>query len=376
MRSDLDQLNKQIEQGRTLSWENRRQLLASTFEQEAEQDKLAALARWLQTAAPLQVQPEFTQQLERRLLVRNAELKLQSQQRSGHTWFASLFRSSSRQLSFSMALSLMVLLLMGTGILMAAQAASPGNPLYALKHWEQSVQVLISNSPASQINLELQESRDHLNELADLANPEHTSAYGQALLELDQQIGTESKGINALSTEPDHTQLMSKLVALKNDMRHTLRNFLPRLNLTEQVLTTRELGRLGDAVPELEDIQVILPGHPNEPATITIKGSGIQAGARLLLDGHEVTVRSITQNTASTYVFVINWMGNRPPEQIDILNPDNTAAQTTAITLKNVGGNGNNGNTAGKGSSATHSSGKGDNNHGPGRPTTTPTPHR
>lgn len=86
---------------------------------------------------------------------------------------------------------------------------------------------------------------------------------------------------------------------------------------------------------------------------------------QLLVDGQVVEGDGAFQDGA--YVVEVNWNGNQHPRSIGILNPDDTAAQTVAISLNSPNGNGNGGNGAdGKG-------GRGNGNGG-GKPNKTPTP--
>jgi hypothetical protein len=141
---------------------------------------------------------------------------------------------------------------------------------------------------------------------------------------------------------------------------------LPQLALTERLLTTDELGRLGETVPRLQSVLIVLTAHPVEHAVISITGDNIQPGAQLLVNGQVIEAQGSFQN--GLYVFTASWQGDQPPQSIGILNPDSTVAQTTAITMKssNINGNGNDGNS--------NNGGHGNGNNG-GKPDKTPTPH-
>ena len=333
MRNPLpERLNERLEQRMAHSWNG----VQHTSAYDPEVDQLVALAHRLQSATPLQVRPEFVQQLERRLLLRNAELR---QHRTARGWsFPRILQA--HPVAGAIICLCILLLIVGTGTLVAAaQATDPASPLYTLKHWEQHVQAsLSSTSPESQAELSLQAARDCLNKLASLATPTYAQNYRQALVDLDQHINAAAHTINALLPGSRQRELLSELATLKMDARHTLRGFLPQLDLPERLATTAELGRLGDAVPTLKSVEIDLPTHPNGQATISITGTGIQAGAQLLVDGRPVEVSGSLQN--SSYVFVVNWTGEQHLQSIGVLNPDGTAVQTTAITQKKPGGNG------------------------------------
>ncbi len=345
-----ERLNERLERRQVRSWngEEPPDWLLSPVpapNRDPEVDELVALALRVQAAPPLQVDPDFARQLEQRILVRHAALHLE---RPARGWsFPRLLRAHP---VFGVALSLcLLLLLLGTGVLVAAaQVTNPNNPLSVVKHWEQQVQVSLANSPASQAQLELQFARDQLTTLVTLADAAHAEAYREALVELDQQLNIASRAIHALPTGADHNRVESQLATLQADARHTLRGLLPQLAFLERLLTTDELGRLGDSVPHLVSVAIVLPAHPNGHAIISIAGDEIQPGAQLLVDTRLVDVGGSLQN--GVYVFVANWAGNQHPQSIGILNPDGTAAQTTTITLNSSDDHGNsNGNHGGNG---------------------------
>jgi hypothetical protein len=363
-----EHLNDQLEQLNARSWNGEKPpdwLLSPAHapDRHPEVDELVTLAHRFQSAPPLQVDPDFARQLERRILPRNAAVRLEKQPARGRL-FLRLLRAHP---IFGVALSLcLLLLLLGTGVLVtAAQVSNPDNPLYAVKRLEQHVQISLASSSESQATLDLQFARDRLNMLASLADPRHAQAYRQALTDLDRQISAAVKAINTLPAGTHHDRLASELAALEADARHALHGLLSRLTLAERLLTTGELGRLGDNIPILKSVEIVLPAHPNGHAIISISGDDIQPGAQLLVDSQLVEARSSLQNGLD--VFVADWPGYQHPHSIGILNPDSTAAETTAITLQipNDHGNGN-GNGGGNGNG---------NGNGEGKPSVTPTPH-
>jgi hypothetical protein len=356
-----ERLNDRLEQLNSRSWNGKKPagwLLspAHTAESGPEVDELATLAHRFQSAPRLQVDPDFAQHLERRILLRNAALPLDNQPARG--WlFPRLLRAHP---IFGVALSLcLLLLLLGTGVLVtAAQVSNPNNPLYVVKRLEQHMKISLASSSESQASLDLQFARDRLNTLAGLTDPAHAHAYQQALTDLDQQIRAAVKAINTLPAGTSRDRLASELATLQVDARRVLRGLLPRLTLAERLLTTAELGRLGDNIPLLKSVEIVLPAHPHGHAIISISGDDIQPGAQLLVDNQLVEARSSLQNGMD--VFVADWAGNQHPHRIAILNPDGTAAETTAITLQipNNHGNGN-GNSNGGGNGNGNGNGRG-----------------
>ena len=331
-------------------------------EQDPQVDELVALARRLQQAHQLQVAPDFARQLERRMVRRCAELQLQrgSRRRS----FFSLLRARP---ALSAALGICLLFcLLGTGVLaLAAQASTPTSPLYALKRWEQHVQLQLSGSPVDQASLDLQFARDRLKALPPLADTAHASAYRQALSDLDQQVNAAASAINALPASAHHMQLAGELAGLKRDAIGVLRSLLARLALPEQLGTTTELARLGDTVPLVKQVSLTLPAHPNERATISFTGLDLQPGAHLLVDDKVIEETGTLQY--GQIVFGMDWDGNQHPHSLGILNPDGTATETTTITIKAAG-------TPGTSDGKQNGNGNKPTPHG-NQPLGTPIPH-
>jgi hypothetical protein len=321
---------------------------------------LARLARDLQSAPALQADPSFVHQLERRMLAHKAALQRQ-RQRSVSPWWGWLFSQPARvHPAWRAALSLCIIVIMlGTGVLVAAaQVTNPDNPFYVIKQWEQQARVSLSGSPADQAELDLQLARDRLNSLPGLADAAHAGEYQHALSELDQQLQTAAQAINALSAGPDHTRLAGELASLQQDARHVLRGLLLQLALPERLATTNELGLLGEPVPHLAQVEITLSARPNEQATVKISGDHFQPGAQLLVDGKPVVASGVLQDGG--YLFTTDWNGAQHPHTIGIVNPDGTAAQTTAITIVYpTPGNGS-GNGQGGGNGNGHGGGNGD----------------
>ena len=335
--------------------------LASPLQAESpdpEVDELVALARHVQSHPHLHANPDFADLLERRLLMHHASL---NRKQPGRQRFVPRLWQAHPALGIALGICLLVLLL-GTGMLVAAaQVTNPANPLSMIKHWQQHAQVSLTNSPENRAEWDLQAAREQLDRLAGQANAAHEEAYLPALSAFNQQVSGAESAIQALPAGPHRERLSNELTALDVEARHTLRGLLPQLDVPERLITTDELGRLGDRVPHLLSIAIVLSAPANEQATISISGDNIQPGAQLLVDGQIMEAQGSYQDGLS--VFTINWSGSQQPASIGILNPDDTAAQTTVITMTSLtnGSNGNNG---------EHGNGKNGR-----KPTRTPPPH-
>src|SRR5258706_15439201 len=310
---------------------------ASSYDQGV--NELVAVARRIQLASAVQVDPDFAERLEQRMRVHNAMQRLQRPRPSGWSRL-SLDWPLHVHPVFSVALSCcMLVVLLSIGILIAsAQVTNPNNPLYGVNQWEQNVQISLSGSPADRAGLELQFAGDRLNTLTDLANAPDAQTYEQQLEELDQQIENAVQSINQVPAGAQRDQLASRLATFETQARHVLRGLLLRLTLQERLATTDALADLGDSVPYLQSVRLILPAHPGGQATIIVSGSGFESGAQLAIDWQVLGTSGSSQN--GRFNLEGHWTGQQQAHSIGILNPDGTFAQTTIIGLPGWGGNG------------------------------------
>jgi len=339
MKSLYDRLNDRLEHLESRNWHNGHHPSDFMLQEpgrgdDPEVDALIMLARRLRVAPRLQVDPGFAQRLERRMLHRHTELQVQY---SGmkRPFFLLHIRPA---LGVALCLCLLFLVLSISVLALAAQISDPQNQLYALKRWEQHLQISLTSNAGDQASLEIQGARDRLNALPSLADPAHTVAYSQALADLDQQVQTATAAIKELPPGTQRQQLVSELSGLKSDTIHILRRLLPKLTLSERLATTGELAHLGGNVPYLTSGMLILPPHPHGRATISLSGSDLQSGAQLLVDGKPTGVTGLLQNGQLIFV-VVNWKGEQHPQSLGLVDPDGTVVQTTAITIGTANGN-------------------------------------
>ncbi len=223
-----------------------------------EGDELVTVARRLQASQELQADPQFARLLGARLLQRHASLH---KTRAKRRWFIPQLLGPRPAFAMAIGFCLLILLL-GIGVLVvAAQVSHPENPLNAVKNWEQQMPVSMASSPQSRVALDVQFAREKLGMQAELAGPAHAQAYRQTLADFDQQVSVATGAIRDLTSEADRTRYWANWRGWRV-MRHTRRGLLPQLPLAERLLTTDELGRLGDTVPRLLGVQVVLPAHP------------------------------------------------------------------------------------------------------------------
>ncbi len=254
----------------------------ATAENTTEIDAMVALARHLQAASPLQVHPDFAHRLEQHLLLHHAALHRSFSQEARQAPKPQGSWMFSRPLVAYLALTVVLLgSLVGSSVLaFAAQATNASNPLYPVKKWEQQVQLSLARSPVDQAEVSLHIASDRLNALVNASG----DTYRQTLADLDGQIETLTQILTALPAGKDHTHLADELAALKGRARQTLRDALPHLALPERLLTTDELGHLGDVVTHLNSAVIVFSSHAAREATISLTGTNFSAGGHVVID--------------------------------------------------------------------------------------------
>lgn len=323
---------------------------------QADLHELFALARHLQAHPQVQVAPDFAGQLERRMLRRQAELRLQ--QKRGR--FSSRTFFHAHRVLGSALVACLLCCLFGTSLLaLAAQTGRPGNLLYGLKRWEQQVQIQFAR-PDDQVTMHLGLARDDLNALPSLATANHFQDYDETLRDLDHQVAEADTALTSVPAGLSHDQLVQELASFKRTIRQTLRPLLPKLPFQECLTTTTVLAHSGDTVPQLTRATVILPVHVHANARVSLEGTNMAATAQLVVNGRVDRGLGTLHDDLLTYE--VNWDGHQPLQSLGILNPDGTAAQITMITVKQNTSNGK-------------ANGGSNGNANGNKPTSTPTPN-
>ncbi len=362
MRPLPDRLNDRLEQQAT-SWRGEEQQdlsPTSAASDDPQIEVLMALSYRLRSAPSLEVDPAFARRLERRILTHNVSLQ---QKRS---WWSGLFYLIWQPSFASLTISMVILcLVLGTGTLIAAQAAGPTSPLYGIRLWEQRMEASIDHSSLNRAEQLRQTIHNRLHTLANLTGPTQTAAYNQALMEVNQQINSFDQLVDAQPAGQDRDRLLTELTAIKNEARQTLRGQLPILPLAGCVEATDELAQLDDPVLQILKATVVLSLHAPEQATISITGNNLASGAKLIVNNQLVASPGVLQK--STYVFVIPWSGTLPPKSVGLHEPDETASQTNSVTTTIVSGDDNGGGSGRGRDGGGGSSGRGSDGGGRGR---------
>lgn len=231
----------------------------------------------------------------------------------------------------AVVLALAILGVLGVVGVAGAQASDPGNPLYQVKRFEQSIQLSLA-SPADKVRLHIGYARSDLQALSGYAQQNDDANYEQVLGYLNQETDQATGDLKNVPSGAEYTQLAQQLDQLKSDEQQTLRGLLKQLDITGRLVTTNALSASGASVPVISKV-VLTVGDGNR-ATVVISGSGFEPGAQLLVDGRVMPADVTVQPQEFTAVFSLP-AGARPA-QLGIANPDGTAVQS-AVTQPTTG---------------------------------------
>lgn len=229
------------------------------------------------------------------------------------------------------AIAAALLLAIGMTTLTAAASAGPGSPLYGLRRWEQNLQVTLAGSAADRTKLHIGYARAALTALEAAADQNDVGApYDDALTTFLDETRAAVTSLDEVPAGSVRDALLLQLEQVMAQGRAGLHRALAVLPWTKRVVTTTALADIGDDVLHVTQAVMVYSDHGQHLWQVNITGSGFQKGAMLLVNGQPAgTVVSVTPTT-----LVAQLPGDDSaslPRSIGVANPDNTAAQTSAI---------------------------------------------
>lgn len=305
-------------------------------DQPGQDDELHALletARHIEALPTLRPGAAFSQRLGRRLQARAAAMRA-----AGRSSQSTRTEDQPRRgfglsgwMSVHPGLAAVVLALAVLGVLgivgvAGAQASDPGNPLYQVKRFEQSIQLSLA-SPAEKVRLHIGYARSDLQALSGYAQQSDDANYERVLGYLNQETDQATSDLKNVPSGTEYTQLAQQLDQLKSDEQQTLRGLLQQLDITERLVTTNALSASGASGPVIS--KVVLTVSDGNKATVVISGSGFEPGAQLLVDGRVMPADVTVQ--PQEFTAVLSLPAGARPAQLGIANPDGTAVQSAVI---------------------------------------------
>lgn len=294
-----------------------------------EQTRLEVVDRLLSITLDETAVPEgFAQRLEQRLLAHNQEIAATRRQRGSALfgWQRQFTQiSARRRMLMLIGGASVALILVGVLIVQTSPNSIPGDVLYPVKVWEQSLQLAQAPTDADHARLEIQDLHTSIADLRQTIAQHRSHADILAAFTRAQQLTHDAQTVSAAippGGERDAVQM--NLQSTLREERATLRQLLPSVDWGVQVAFTTQLGMLGEIVPSLQ--QVVITFAQDHHYALTIYGADFLPGVRVVIDGQSFIPPT---SSTTTLLTVANVSLSQGTVSLGILNVDGTAAATT-----------------------------------------------
>jgi hypothetical protein len=213
------------------------------------------------------------------------------------------------------------------GILTVSAQSLPGDPLYGLKQATEQFKINFSSSAQDRINAQIDQVHSTLADLNTVVNNRRgDDAINVALNTLADKTKNAQSAVAALPAGTNRDAAQRNLNSVLSEEDQTLRLLLNQADWPTRLAFTQQLGALGDAVPTVTHVTILV--QSNKTLLITLTGTQFAPGARLVIDGQPAGI--VTGNTQAQLTAALsNTTGLFGEHEIGVLNPDGTAAQMT-----------------------------------------------
>jgi hypothetical protein len=219
------------------------------------------------------------------------------------------------------------LVLAGVSILTASTRSLPGDALYGLKQAEVQFTINLAGSPRARISDQLNQLHSELTDLTTVVKDGRgDDAVRLALNTLATDTNSAQSAVAALPAGTDHDTAQQNLDSVLSEEDNTMRGLLGKVDWSMRVAITSQLGSLGDPVPGVTRVTLLIQGYRR--LTITLTGTHFAPGARLVING-QLAGTVIKQTQGQLVVVISNASLPYGVHTVGILNPDGTAAQFT-----------------------------------------------
>jgi hypothetical protein len=316
---------------------------------------LRAAADAVQQLRQIRVPADFAAKLEARLRARARELARKPPS-LGQRWrhVPPLQRAAIVGGSSVVALMLVVVL-----IIHSAATSLPGDWLFGLKQFGESIALAQAQTPAAKAEVAVSQLHAALADVrAEIADHRSDADIRAALAVLANATQTATMFTAAITGQADRTAAQAQLAEALGDEQQTLRQSLLQLDWPLRLDFTDQLRTLGATVPSITSVTVGQTDTSVVP--IQINGSDFANGAVVVLDG---AVVGAPQSLSATHLNIAlsadQWDGH--DHSVGVQNPDGTAAEIAVFNTTHGHGN-------------PHPTPAPDATPGHGNPHSTPTP--
>lgn len=234
--------------------------------------------------------------------------------------------------------SAIAVLLMLTIIIYSAANSLPGDWLYGLKQFGESIELNQANTPAAKAQVAVSQLHGALSDLrTEIRDRRPDADIEAALAVITSDTKTATSFTNAITGQANRSAAQAQLAQALGDERQTLHQALPQIGWLLRVDFTNQLGAIGATVPQIASVTVGQAHGSVVP--LQIHGSGFTSGVVVVLDGAVVGApQSLTTTQMAIGIPAGLWDGR--DHSVGVQNPDDTAAEV-AVTNTSHGHGGN-----------------------------------
>jgi hypothetical protein len=218
-----------------------------------------------------------------------------------------------------------VLVLAVVGVTNAAASSLPGDPLYAVKQWEQQMALSNANGPAARLQVQITQLQTAIADLETaVSNGRSDADIMQALGVVAANTRDSQAALSALPVGTERTAAEHSLATTLQTEQTTLYRLLGRGDWSLRLAFSGQLKALGAAVPIVTSVAIT--SESRDSLKLTLTGANFAPGAQVVINGN---VRgTVTQNNGTTLTATINESDWHEGESaVGVLNPDGTAGQ-------------------------------------------------
>lgn len=175
------------------------------------------------------------------------------------------------------------LLITVTFVAHAAAESLPGDLLYGIKQWQQSLQLAQASNPGERANIQIQQLQAALADLrTEIIQHRSDEDIRLAVNVTAQSTRNAQAAVATIPAGQDHEIGAANLASALQYEHATLHALLTQSDLATRVALTTQLGVLGESIPTIRQITLTRTG---DQVQITIQGKNFAPGAQIFVDG-------------------------------------------------------------------------------------------
>jgi hypothetical protein len=206
----------------------------------------------------------------------------------------------------------------------ASANSVPGDWLYGLKQFGNSVAYANAPNATGKAQVAVQQLQTALVDLrTEVTNQRSDADVKQAIAIVVTYTQNAQLATDSLPAGSDRDASQSALESALSDEQATLHNILNQRDWSLRLICTQQLGALGEVIPQITNVQITPSGV--ETSRITITGTHFSTGAQVYINGRPLRVAPTA--TATTLTVLAVGYESDDLRTVGVLNPDSTATE-------------------------------------------------